>query len=167
MPGAVLPYKDTKPQGAADFYFVINATFRFILERLGRPAWIAYLENLAHGYFRPVNDLWRAGGLPGIARYWKAFFAAEPGADVTVSLKPESVAIEIRRCPAIAHLKAGGRAIVPQYCEHCYHLGEARAAAAGFSMRLSGGDGACLHTYQKAGELPPQDMAEIRKATSC
>ena len=31
-----LPYQDTKPQGAADFYFAINATFRFIHARLGR-----------------------------------------------------------------------------------------------------------------------------------
>ena len=29
-----LPYTDTKPVGAADFYFAINATFRFILRHL-------------------------------------------------------------------------------------------------------------------------------------
>ena len=30
-----LPYTDTKPVGAADFYFAINATFRFVLNKLG------------------------------------------------------------------------------------------------------------------------------------
>ena len=31
-----LPFTDTKPTGAADFYFAINATFRFIQKRLGQ-----------------------------------------------------------------------------------------------------------------------------------
>src|SRR3954463_6928354 len=52
-----LPYQDTKPQGSADFYFAINATFRFILARLGRDSWIHYLEQLGHGYYAPVNRL--------------------------------------------------------------------------------------------------------------
>ena len=32
---SILPYTDTKPVGAADFYFAINATFRFLLNRFG------------------------------------------------------------------------------------------------------------------------------------
>jgi hypothetical protein len=81
-PPSVLPYTDTKPQGSADFYYAINATFRFILTRLGRAAWIAYLQEMGRGYYAPVNARWRAGGLPAVARYWQAFFAAEPGAVV-------------------------------------------------------------------------------------
>ena len=30
-----LPYTDKKLVGAADFYFAINATFRFVLNRFG------------------------------------------------------------------------------------------------------------------------------------
>ncbi len=33
-----LPYRDSKATGAADFYFAINATFRFIRETLGTEA---------------------------------------------------------------------------------------------------------------------------------
>ena len=163
-----LPYRDTKPQGAADFYFAINATFRFVEGKLGRAGWVRYLQEMGRGYFAPVNAAWQSGGLPAVAAYWRAFFEAEPGGEVAVHETAEAVEIEVRRCPAIAHLRAHGREIVPFYCAHCYHLGEARAAAAGLAMRLEGGDGACRHRYFKPGpDEPPQRPEAIREVRPC
>jgi hypothetical protein len=162
-----LPYVDTKPQGSADFYYATNATFRFLIGRLGREGWVRYLEELGRGYFSPVNDRWRAGGLPAVARYWRAFFDAEPGARVEVQELPDQVEVRVHECPAIKHLRAGGREIVGEFCQHCYHLGTARAEAAGLTMRLHGGNGSCRHTYATAATaLPPQDMADIAEARS-
>jgi hypothetical protein len=162
-----LPYTDTKPVGSADFYFATNATFRFLLRRLGVDGWRRYLEDLGRGYFAPVNQQWRQGGLPAVARYWRAFFAAEPGARVEVVEQPDRVEVRVHECPAIKHLRAGGREIVGEFCQHCFHLGSARAEAAGLTMRLSGGNGSCRHTFALPGaELAPQDMKQIEEARS-
>ena len=75
-----LPYKDAKPVGAADFYFAINATFRFLLARFGPDGLRKYWGDLGARYFAPVASGWRTGGLAAVADYWRAFFAAEPGA---------------------------------------------------------------------------------------
>ena len=159
-----LPYTDTKPQGAADFYYAINATFRHIQARFGMDGWRRYLQDLGREYFAPVNAQWRRDGLDGVAKYWRAFFAAEPGAEVTVARTTEGVEIAVHVCPAIKHLRAGGRAIVETYCQHCYHLGEARAREAGLTMRLQGGNGACVHRYAPAeAPLPAQDPAAIAR----
>ncbi|MSU66678.1 MAG: hypothetical protein EXS38_11380 [Opitutus sp.] len=167
LPGADLPYRDTKAVGAADFYYGINATFRFILSRLGAAGWRRYLEQLGRGYFTPVNRRWQEGGLRAVADYWRAFFAAEPGAVVEVSQLPDRVEVHVRQCPAIKHLRAGGREIVREYCQHCYHLGNARAEAAGMTMRLEGGNGLCRHTFFSAGNVPAaQDLARIKEATA-
>ena len=162
-----LPYQDTKPVGSADFYYGINATFRFILRRLGKDAWRGYLEEMGRGYFAPVNRQWSDGGLGAVAHYWRAFFAAEPGAVVDVVEQADRVEVRVLECPAIKHLRAGGREIVREYCQHCYFLGAARADAAGLTMRLNGGSGSCCHTYARpdAG-LAPQDMAAIKEARS-
>ena len=166
IPGGALPYRDTKPQGAADFYFAINATFRFLLGRFGQTGWRRYLEEMGREYFAEVNRRWRDGGLPAVADYWQAFFHAEPGADVGVTLDHDSVRLDVRRCPALHYLRNAGRAIVPEYCQHCYHLGEARAKEAGLTMRLEGGNGCCVHTYTRAGAATsPQDMGRVRKVT--
>ncbi|WP_438479727.1 hypothetical protein [Oleiharenicola lentus] len=168
-PGApALPYTDTKPQGSADFYYAINATFRFVLRREGYEGWRHYLEEMGRGYFAPVNERWRVIGLPAVARYWRDFFAAEPGATVEVTEKPDRVEVNVRECPAIRHLRAGGREIVREYCQHCYLLGSARAEAAGLTMRLSGGNGSCRHSYATLEtKLPPQDMGDIKEAGPC
>jgi hypothetical protein len=164
-PASELPYVDTKPQGSADFYYATNATFRFLIKRLGREGWVRYLQELGRGYYSPVNDRWRQGGLAVVARYWQEFFSAEPGAKVEVRELPDRVEVCVRECPAIKHLRAGGREIVPEFCQHCYHLGQARAEAAGLTMRLQGGNGSCRHTYAMiAAGLPPQDPGQIAEA---
>lgn len=161
-----LPYTDTKPQGSADFYYATNATFRFILARLGAEGWRRYLADLGRDYYAPVNARWRQGGLPAVARYWRAFFAAEPGASVAVEEGPERVEVRVLECPAIRHLRAGGRDIVRDYCRHCFHLGSARAEAAGLTMRLAGGNGACCQTFAlPSAPLSPQDPAAIADAS--
>lgn len=149
-----LPYTDTKPRGAPDFYFAVNATLRFLERELGEQGLKRWLREMAADYFAPVNEAWRQGGLPAVAAYWRDFFAAEPGSEVTVSESPEEVTVEVRRCPAIAHLRANRREIFPGYCRHCLVLGRARAAAAGLSMSLEGGDGSCIQRFRRENETP-------------
>lgn len=166
-PSAVpLPYADTKKVGAADFYFAINATFRFIERQLGRPALERYWQDLGRTYHAPLTAAWQRGGLPEVARYWRAFFDAEPGADVEVQLTAERVTLEIRVCPAIKHLRAHGREILPCFCQHCYFVSEAAALPAGISVRVEGGNGRCRQTFLPASQgSPPQDVTQIKEAT--
>ena len=162
-----LPYVDTKPQGSPDFYYGINATFRFIIHRLGIDGWRRYLEEMGRGYFAPVNRRWEEGGLTAVARYWRTFFAAEPGAVVEIIEQPDRVEVRVHECPAIKHLRAGGREIVREYCQHCYYLGSARAEVSGLTMRLKGGNGSCCHTFARPeANLAAQDMGDIREATT-
>lgn len=163
-----LPYRDTKPVGAADFYLAINATFRFIHNKFGPAGLRQYWTDLGSRYSAPVTEKWRAGGLPAIAAHWRAFFAAEPGAVVVVHEENETVAVAVQVCPAIQHLRANQREILPCFCQHCYFLSEAIAAPAGYTVRITGGNGACRQTFhRRAAAPPPQDLAHITEAASC
>jgi len=68
-----LPYTDTKPVGAADFYFACNATFRFIDRKLGKEGLRRYWHDLGARYYSPVTARWQKGGLAAVAGYWRAF----------------------------------------------------------------------------------------------
>jgi len=161
-----LPYRDTKAVGAADFYFAINATFRFILERLGEEGLRRYWSELGSKYFSPLTVSWRSAGLPHIAAYWRAFFAAEPGSEVTIEERADEVILNVIVCPAIQHLRANGREIVPCFCQHCYFIQEAIAVPAGFTIRIRGGNGSCRQTIRKCSDLlAAQDLAEINQVT--
>ena len=161
-----LPYTDTKPVGAPDFYFAINATFRFILQKLGPQSLRGYWTQLGEQYFAPVTERWLREGLPAVATYWRAFFDAEPGADVDVVPGQNTVTLEVKVCPAIRHLRAHGREIVPCFCQHCYFISEAMAAPAGLTVRVDGGNGSCRQTFaRREANLPAQDLANIKEAT--
>ena len=161
-----LPYTDTKPVGAADFYFAINATFRFVLGRFGIEGLRRYWTDLGTRYFAPVSARWSAGGFVAVADYWRAFFAAEPGSEVEVSADDTSVTVNVRVCPAIAHLRKGGREIVPCFCQHCYFVGEAMAAPAGLTVRIEGGNGSCQQRFLRRDTAPaPQDLTLIKEAS--
>lgn len=159
-----LPYRDTRPHGAADDYFVINATFRFILREFGWEELRRYWSRLGREYYAPVSQAWREGGLPAVASYWRAFFAAEPLSEVLVSCSHERVELEVKTCPAIGHLRAEQREIVPCYCQHCYFVGQSMAEAAGLAMRVEGGNGSCRQVFFAASAAQPsQELSRIEE----
>ncbi len=160
-----LPHTDSKKTGAGDFYFAINATFRFIEKRLGADALRRYWQELGSTYSAPVTAMWKHGGLPAVGRYWRAFFDAEPGAEVRVEVAGDRVTLDVRVCPAIKHLRDGGREIVPCFCQHCYYVSEAAAESAGLTVRVEGGNGACRQVFlARHPSLPPPDLARIKEA---
>lgn len=161
-----LPYTDTKPVGHADFYFAVNATFRFILKHHGQDALRKYWRDIGATYYKPVSERWRERGSVGVADYWRAFFKGEPGAEVEVIESAGEVRLEVKTCPAIRHLREHGREIVPEFCQHCYFVNEAMAEAAGMTVRVCGGNGRCTQRFLKqSAELSPQNLEDIATAS--
>ena len=157
----MLPYKDNKPVGAADFYFAINATFRFIRTKFGDDGLVRYWSDLGRRYFHPVTELWKKGGVEAVRAYWNDFFAAEPGADVFVEITEEAVQVTVRCCPAIRHLRQGKRHIEKHFCRHCYFVSEAMAAPAGLTVRVEGGNGTCRQSFHAHHAAGPQQLSAI------
>lgn len=161
-----LPYRDTKPVGAADFYLAINATFRFIFARFGMDGLLRYWRDLGMRYYAPVGAQWQARGLPAVADYWRAFFDAEPGSDVQVIASADEVCVNVKECPAIKHLRAQGRDILPDFCQHCYFVSDAMGGPAGITVRVKGGNGTCVQRFMKREPgIEPQRMEDITEAT--
>ena len=157
---SVLPYTDVKPVGAADFYTAVNATFRFIERKLGPAGLRRYWLDLGRHYYAPVTQRWLTGDLVSVAAHWRAFFAAEPGAEVEVHETDQEVVVEVKTCPAIRFLREHGREIAPCFCQHCYHVSTAMGEAAGIEMRLSGGNGRCSQRFAKSGFFPEAQKEE-------
>ncbi|MBX7255997.1 MAG: hypothetical protein K1Y02_06515 [Candidatus Hydrogenedentes bacterium] len=137
---------------AGDFYFAINATFRFILQQFGEQALIDYWRAMGEEYYAPLSKRFREGGLEEVERYWREFFAVEPGGDVVVTASDDSVEIDVRECPAIRWLRVHGRDIVPHYCNHCHHVSTVIAENAGLAFAVEGGGGSCHQAFSAKRE---------------
>ena len=104
--------------------------------------------------------------MAGVVEYWRAFFAAEPGAEVEVHEAPDEVRLEVKVCPLIRHLREHGREIVPEICQHCYFVSEAIAEPAGLAVRVCGGNGSCTQRFVKRhAALEPQNLEDIATAS--
>ncbi len=166
-PPTTLPYTDTKPVGAGGFYTAINATFRFIERKLGRDGLLRYWRELGCQYYAPVTQRWRAGGLKAVASYWRDFFRAEPGGEVEVEEGETEVCVSVKVCPIIRHLREQQREVFPDFCQHCYFVSEAMAGPAGLTVRVKGGNGACIQRFLFSGhDAVPQQMDDISRCTS-
>jgi hypothetical protein len=162
---SVLPYKDRKPVGAADFYYAINATFRYMHNKLGAEGLRSYWCDLGKQYYTPVRTLWKREGLRGVAQYWRDFFRAEPGGDVEVIEQSDRVEVNVKVCPAIKQLRAGNREILSCFCQHCYFVSDAVGEAANVTVRIQGGNGSCRQVFLKRDQaVAAQDLSKILEA---
>lgn len=101
-----------------------------------------------------------------MAEYWRAFFAAEPAAEVVVTQTANEVCVKVKSCPAIKHLRTQGREIVPFFCQQCYYVSEAIAQPAGFTVCVQGGNGSCEQRFVKRGcGMQSQRMEDIATAS--
>jgi hypothetical protein len=137
---------------APDFYFAINATFRWIHDNWGEEGLIQYWRALGREHFATVSKQFREGGLPAVQDYWQAFFAGEPGGEVTVALEHDAVTVTVQTCPALKHLQAHNREIMALYCRHCTVVSEAMCEGTGIAVAVTGGGGSCRQVFTCAAE---------------
>jgi hypothetical protein len=141
---------------APDFYFAVNALFRHLHDRYGKPALVDYWRSLAGEHYRSRIAAWRSGSLSAVAADWRAYFAEEPQAEVEVLLKDVEVELVVRVCPAIKHLRDHARRIVPYFCEHCDHTCGAMAEQAGLEFYRTGGMGSCRQRFVRGASPAPE-----------
>jgi hypothetical protein len=132
---------------APDFYFVVNSTARHIHDEYGMDVLIDYWRSLGREYYGQRAASWRDGGLQAIAGDWREYFLREPGAEVNATVADDAVELDIRVCPAIKHLRASGREIVPYFCDHCDHTCGSMAEQAGYGFERTGGMGSCQQRF--------------------
>lgn len=132
---------------APDFYFAINALFRYLHDTRGRAALIDYWHQIGADYYVERTARWRTGGTEAVASDWREYFAKEPGAQVAVSHNARSVTLDVLVCPAILHLRSHQREIVPYFCEHCDHVCSAMAGNAEMTFSRTGGMGSCRQVF--------------------
>lgn len=133
---------------APDFFFAVNAMFRHLHDRHGKPALIDYWRGLGREYYAPRVERWKRGGPEEIARDWREYFGQEPQAEVSAATTAAGgVDLDIRVCPAIKHLRDSSREIVPYFCEHCDHVCGAMAEGVGMRFERTGGMGSCRQRF--------------------
>ncbi len=136
-----------------EFIPVYSELFKFLEEKNGKTAVIAFWEHLSDAFLNNLRNCVVKNGLAGCFEYW-SHTLSEEAADFKMTLDEDNqiFTIEMRRCPSKGRLLEL-RHIEPYkaYCEHCDVLYRRVLEPLGFiyELDLSRCDEACCRLTVK------------------
>lgn len=133
-----------------DFHGAFSYGIQFVIENYGLDGLRAYLERLADTVYAPLVKALEVEGLVALRDHWDRIFALE-GGKYELREEGEALVLEVRECPAIAHMKQQGYAIDPHFCEHTRILNEAICSRAGYrsAVEYDQAAGRCVQRFWK------------------
>ena len=134
-----------------DFHGGLSYGLQFVEDRYGQEGLRDFLSGLADTVFKPLVEDLRARGLPALRDHWQTIFELED-ADFELRMEGDTLVLDVRRCPAITHMKGHGYAVADHYCEHTRIVNEAVCKAAGYasSVEYDQEAGRCVQRFWRA-----------------
>jgi len=99
-----------------DFHISLNLLMEYIYGNFGESALIAYLEQFAVAYFKPLKQKLESGDLAALRNYFTDIYNKEEW-PVRIFFSTNVLEIEQEACPAISHIRAAGGKPCPCYRE--------------------------------------------------
>ena len=99
-----------------DVHGALSSARIYLEEHFGAEGLRDYLRRFALSYYAPLREDIRERGLIAIADRLRAIYDLE-GADYSLQMGADELLVEVRACPAVAHMRASGYAVAPQWRE--------------------------------------------------
>lgn len=139
-----------KPNVHKDFHGALSYGMQFVVENYGLDGLERYLDRLADSVYAPLVERLKTEGLDALRTHWTHVFDLE-GGEYEFRTDGNALVFEVKKCPAIAHMKAQGYAIAPHFCEHTRLMNAAICKRAGYecSVEYDQDAGQCVQRFWK------------------
>lgn len=119
-----------------DFHGCFSFGLKFLLDNYGEAEMEAYLRRLARNAYAPLIDALRLRGLPALQDHWQNIMTLE-GAEFDLRFtNDDTLVLEVKQCPAIAHMRARGYEVCPRFCEATRIVNDEVCRRAGYSAEV-------------------------------
>jgi hypothetical protein len=134
-----------------DFHGALSYGLQFVEEHCGPAGLRDFLAGLADSVYRPLVDALRTRGLEALEDHWRTVFDLEQG-EIEMRRDGAALVLNVRRCPALHHMRAHGYAVADHFCEHTRITNEAICGAAGYasSVEYDQSEGRCVQRFWRA-----------------
>jgi len=145
--------KERKVRGAnihKDFHGALSFAMKFLRETYGEKELRLYLKQVARNVYGPLIARVREEGLKALRDHWARVFGVE-GGKFRQRLKDGTLALEVRECPAIAHMRKAGYEVDKDFCLSTeVVVGEiCRKAGLEFDVEYDTEAGRCVQTFRE------------------
>jgi len=105
------------PNVHKDFHGCFSFGLKFLLDNYGPAEMEEYFRRMASNVYRPLIESIRLRGLPALQDHWQNIMTLEE-ADFDIGFtNDDTLVLEVRKCPAIAHMRSHGYEVCSRFCE--------------------------------------------------
>ena len=135
-----------------DFHGALGYAIKYLDETLGEEATREYLTQVGKTYFAPLSERLRGQGLSALENHWRKTFGEE-GGRFDLRYEGDVLVLEVKECPAVAHMKAHNQFSTERFCETTVVVNETVCGAAGYECECTyvPGAGTCVQRFWKKG----------------
>lgn len=133
-----------------DFHGCMSFGLKFLLENYGPAEVEEYLRRAARNVYAPLIESLRSEGLPALKDHWQRIMALED-ADFDLRLADDALVLEVKKCPAIRHMRAHGYSVSENFCESTRIVNDEICRQAGYaaSTEYDQDNGRCIQRFWK------------------
>lgn len=134
-----------------DFHGCFSFGLSFLYENYGSVEAEEYLRRMARNVYAPLIEAMRMRGLPALQDHWSNIMMLEE-ADFDLSFQNDDVlALEVRKCPAIHHMREVGYRVCDRFCESTRIVNDEICRQAGYSSvtEYDQDKGCCIQRFRK------------------
>lgn len=101
-----------------DFHASLNLGLEYLRRRFGDESVREYLRQFALAFYAPLKQALREKGLDAVKEHYLQIFAVEEALDcLELASSAGELTVFVKRCPAVAHIRAGGAEVSPLFDE--------------------------------------------------
>ncbi len=134
-----------------DFHGAMSFGIEFLEREYGREGLEEFLAGLADTVYKGLVDDIRERGLAALEDHWRGIMDLED-AEYGLTMDGDTLVLEVRKCPAVHHMKAQDYRVAASYCEHTRIVNEAVCRAAGYEATVDydQDEGRCVQRFRRA-----------------
>jgi hypothetical protein len=118
-----------------DFHGALSTGIEYVRLHYGDQAVRDYLRQFALAWYAPLTRDLREKGLPALREHYARIFTLE-GGEVEFKESPDELTLEVRRNPAVNHMRAKGYPISPLFHETVNTVGKTICENTPYDMTL-------------------------------
>ena len=133
-----------------DFHGILSYCLQHVYEKYGEQEMVECLRQIARNVYGPLTEAIRKEGLSALEEHWRNIFTVEE-ADFELYYEDGILALNVKECPSIGHMKSHGHKIFRRHCEHTRIIDEEICRLAGYacSVAYNQEKGFCLQKFWK------------------
>lgn len=131
-----------------DFHGAMSVGLEYLYKEYGKKEMENYLREVARNVYKPLSHKISKYGLSALYEHWNRIFTVE-GAEFLLYYKNRALVLEVKKCPAIRHMKIHKYHIFKYFCEHTRIINEEICSQSGYqcSIDYNQNNGCCIQRF--------------------